>query len=276
MESDYSNGRVNRPLCRRDDYRARYKRNRRVVFLPSSLPRIVFPGKWNRKSGDRERSPYVSVLRGSKGEVKLMELMFSERGVAFLGRVGHLGWIFELDGRFWQRGRVRHHSDREAYTLPSDLVPSWHPKSRRFPLVARQRGRGECTWANRLGVRKLQLIEALLLFPLPLSPSSRPIDKFSAKVRSAQKRIAVEDILDPSSSIFPRGRKKKEEREREGERISLKSCFFRTKNIDEQRRVFLRLSLFYFAIFLSHPDGSPCLDSGLFIPCTMDEIIENL
>lgn len=114
--------------------------------------------------------------------------------------------------------------------------------------------------------------------PLPssLSPSSRPIDKFSAKARSAQKRIAVEDILDPSSSIFPRGRKKKEEREREGERISLKSCFFRTKNIDEQRRVFLRLSLFYFAIFLSHPDGSPCLDSGLFIPCTMDEIIENL
>lgn len=121
------------------------KWNRRVVFLPPSLPRIVFPGKWNRKSGDRERSPYVSVLRGSKGEVKLMELMFSERGVAFLGRVGHLGWIFELDGRFWQRGRVRHHSDREAYTLPSDLVPSWHPKSRRFPLVARQRGRGECT-----------------------------------------------------------------------------------------------------------------------------------
>lgn len=69
MENDYSNGRVNRPLCRRDDYRVRYKRNRRVVFLPPSLPRIVFPGKWNRKSGDRERSPYVSVLRGRGSKI---------------------------------------------------------------------------------------------------------------------------------------------------------------------------------------------------------------
>lgn len=218
MESDYSNGRVNRPLCRRDDYRARYKRNRRIVFLPPSLPRIVFPGKWNRKSGDRERSPYVSVLRGSKGEVKLMELMFSERGVAFLGRVGHLGWIFELDGRFWQRGRVRHHSDREAYTLPSDLVPSWHPKSRRFPLVARQRGRGECTWANRLGVRKLQLIEALLLSPLPSPPRLDQSTSFPPKYGRLKSVSPWKIFSIPPPPFFHEAeRRKKRERGRERE-----------------------------------------------------------
>ena len=89
-------------------------------------------------------------------------LCISERGVAVLGRVSHIRWILQFDGRFRQRDRVRHHPDREAYTLASDLVPPWHPKSRCFPLVARQRGRGECTQTNRLGVGKLQAGQSLL------------------------------------------------------------------------------------------------------------------
>lgn len=150
-------------------------------------------------------------------EVKLMELMFSERGVAFLGRVGHLGWIFELDGRFWQRGRVRHHSDREAYTLPSDLVPSWHPKSRRFPLVARQRGRGECTWANRLGVRKLQLIEALLLSPLPSPPRLDQSTSFPPKY-GRLKSVSPWKIFSIPPPPFFHEAERRRDREREGGR----------------------------------------------------------
>ena len=146
--------------------------------------------------------------------------MFSERGVAFVGRVGHLGWIFELDGRFWQRGRVRHHPDREAYTLPSDLVPSWHPKSRRFPLVARQRGRGECTWADRLGVRKLQPDRSPSSSSLSLPLVNRRVSRQSTiKSRAKYSRSLL--------LLFST-------RQKETERISLKSRSFRTENIGDE------------------------------------------
>lgn len=207
-----------------DDYRTRYKRNRRVVFLPPSLPRIVFPGKWNRKSGDRERSPYVSVLRGRGSKINGIN-------------------VFRARSRFPRKGRpprVDLRARRKILAARSRATSLWSRglyapiRSGSF-LASKEQALSTCCKAKRKGwvhlsesIRRKKIATDRSPSPLPssLSPSSRPIDKFSAKARSAQKRIAVEDILDPSSSIFPRGRKKKRQRERGREReFRLKAAF---------------------------------------------------
>lgn len=218
MESDYSNGRVNRSLCRRNDYRARYKRNRRVVFLPPSLPRIVFPGKWNRKSGDRERSPYVSVLRGRGSKINGIN-------------------VFRARSRFPRKGRpprVDLRARRKILAARSRATSLWSRglyapiRSGSF-LASKEQALSTCCKAKRKGwvhlsesIRRKKIATdrspsplPSSLSPLPLVSTNRQVFRQSTVDSKAYRRGRYSRSLLLHFSMAERRKKRERKRERE-------------------------------------------------------------